>query len=172
MVDIQTISIAIASASVTLAAIYYIFQIRHQSRVRQTDLVTRLYSAFLSQELMDVFMKFSSLEFNDYEDYVERYGPILSVGKHGLEFNDTPELRSLLFIDNFFNQVGCLLYKKLIDADLIKDVFSYRVEFFWKKAEPLIKGCRKDSNQPEMGKWFEYLYNEMKKREQQPAKAQ
>jgi hypothetical protein len=172
MVDIQTISIAIASASVTLAVIYYIFQIRHQSRVRQTDLVTRLYSAFLSQELMDVFMKFSSLEFNDYEDYVERYGPILSVGKHGLEFNDTPELRSLLFIDNFFNQVGCLLYKKLIDADLIKDVFSYRVEFFWKKAEPLIKGCRKDSNQPEMGKWFEYLYNEMKKREQQPAKAQ
>jgi hypothetical protein len=169
VVGITEISAIIAAAGVLIGVAYYILNIRHQSKVRQTDLVTRLYSVFLRQEFMDVFMKFSSLEFNDYEDYVKRYGPILSMGKHGLEFNDTPELRSLLFVDNFFNQVGCLLYKKLIDADLVKDVFSYRVEFFWKRAEPLIKGCRKDSNQPEMGKWFEYLYNEVKKREQRGA---
>jgi hypothetical protein len=167
VVDITEISAVVAAVGVVIGVFYYILDMRHQSKVRQTDLVNRLYSAFLSPELMDVFMKFSALEFNDYEDYVNRYGPILSVGKHGSEFNDTPELRSLLFIDNFFNQVGCLLYRKLIDADLVRDVFSYRVEFFWKKAEPLIKGCRKESNQPEMGKWFEYLYNEMKKREQQ-----
>jgi hypothetical protein len=29
-----------------------------------------------------------------------------------------------------------------------------------------MQGLRKESNQPEMGKWFEYLYNEMKKGEQ------
>jgi hypothetical protein len=33
MIDIQTVSIAIASASVFVAAIYYIFQIRHQAIV-------------------------------------------------------------------------------------------------------------------------------------------
>jgi hypothetical protein len=166
MVDITEISAMVAAAGVIVGVVYYILDMRHQSRVRQTDLVSKLYSAIFSQEAMDVFMKFSTLEFDDYEDYVKRYGPIVSVGKYGLEFNDTPELRSFLFVDNFFNQVGCLLYKKLIDADLVRDVFSYRVEFLWKKAEPLIKGCRKESNQPEMGKWFEYLYNEMKKREQ------
>jgi len=166
MVDIQTVSIAIASAGVFLAAIYYIFQIRHQTRIRQTDLVIRLFSTFLSQEAMDEFMRFSKLEFDDYEDYVKKYGPILSGDKGGLGFNDTPEFRGLLFVDNFFNEVGCLLYRKLIDADLVRDVFTYRIEFLWKKAEPLIQGVRKESNQPEMGKWFEYLYNEMKKREQ------
>jgi len=40
-VDIQTISIAIASTGVFLAAIYYIFQIRHQTRIRQTEIETR-----------------------------------------------------------------------------------------------------------------------------------
>ena len=35
MIDIQTISIAIASAGVFVAAIYYILQIRHQSKVRR-----------------------------------------------------------------------------------------------------------------------------------------
>jgi hypothetical protein len=170
VVDIQTISIAIASAGVFLAAIYYIFQIRHQTKLRQTDLVVRLYSAFISKEFLDASIKLLTLEFKDYEDYVNKYGPILSVGKYGLAFNDTPELRDLLIVDNFFNQVGILLYRKLIDADLVRDVFTYRAELLWKKAEPIIQGLRKESNQPEMGKWFEYLCNEMKKREQKGAK--
>jgi hypothetical protein len=72
----------------------------------------------------------------------------------------------LLIVDNFFNQVGILLYRKLIDADLVRDVFTYRAELLWKKAEPIILGMRKESNQPEAGKWFEHLYNEMKKGEQ------
>jgi len=35
MVDIQTVSIVIASAGVFVAAIYYILQIRHQTRKRR-----------------------------------------------------------------------------------------------------------------------------------------
>ena len=173
MVDIQTISIAIASASVVAGVVYYSLQIRHQNlqiqqqnKMRQTDLVVRLYSAFIGKEFLDAMMKLLALEFKDYEDYVNKYGPILSVGKYGLAINDTPELRDLLIVDNFFNQVGILLYRKLIDADLVRDVFTYRVELLWKKAEPVKQGMRKELNQPEAGIWFEYLANEMKKREQ------
>ena len=42
---LQTISIAIASAGVFLAAIYYIFQIRHQDKMRHLDLFMRLARA-------------------------------------------------------------------------------------------------------------------------------
>ena len=178
MVDIQTVSIVIASASVVAGVIYYSLQIRHQNlqlqqqnKMRQTDLVIRLYSTFISKEFFDGLMKFLALEFKDYEDYVNKYGPILSVGKYGLAINNTPELRDLLIVDNFFNQVGILLHRGFIDADLVRDVFTYIVEMLWKKAEPIIQGMRKELNQPEVGKWFEYLYNEMKKREQQLARA-
>jgi hypothetical protein len=166
VVDVQTVSIVIASASVVAGVIYYILQIRHQTKIRQTDLVNRLYSTFISTEFMDATIKFSSLEFKDYEDYVNKYGPMSHAGKYGLTFNDTPELKGLYAVDNFFNQVGILLHRGLIDAGLVRDVFGYRIEFLWKKAEPLIYGFRKELNQPEAGKWFEYLYNEMKKREQ------
>jgi len=37
MVDVQTVSIVVASASVVAWIIYYAFQVRHQSKVRQTD---------------------------------------------------------------------------------------------------------------------------------------
>ena len=172
MVDIlllQTVSIAIASAGVFVAAIYYVLQIRHQTKIRQTDLVNRLYSTFISTDFMDETMRFASLEFKDYKDYVNKYGPIVSVGESGPKYNNTPELKSILLVDNFFNQVGILLHRGLIDAGLVSDVFGYRVDMLWNKVEPLIQGFRKELNQPEAGKWFEYLYNEMKKREQQLA---
>ena len=49
MVDIQTVSITIASASVVAGVVYYALQLKHQSRIRQTELVTRLYSIYASE---------------------------------------------------------------------------------------------------------------------------
>jgi len=74
VVDIQTISIAIASAGVFAAAIYYILQLRHQTRIRKTDLIIRLYSRLHSSEFDDAYPKIMSLEFKDYEDFVKKYG--------------------------------------------------------------------------------------------------
>jgi len=166
MVDISTVSIVIASAGVLVAATYYVLQLRHQNRMRQTDLVIRLYSAFIGTEFTDASMRFLALEFKDYEDYVNKFGPIVRIGKYGVTVNDNPEIRGFLYVDNFFQQVGILLHRGFIDAGLVRDVFTYRVELLWKKAEPIIQGFRKEFNQPEAGKWFEYLANAMKKREQ------
>jgi hypothetical protein len=170
VVDIQTVSIGVASASVVAGVIYYAFQIRHQAKMRQTDLVIRLYSAFISTEFLDASMKFLALEFKDYKDYVSKYGPILCEGKYGPTLSYKPELRDLLIVDNFLNQVGILLHRGFIDAGLARDVFTYRVEALWKKAEPIVQGLRKELNQPEAGKWFEYLYNELQKREHRSVK--
>ena len=41
MVDIQTVSIVVASTGVFAAAVYYIFQLRHQTKARQTEIETR-----------------------------------------------------------------------------------------------------------------------------------
>jgi hypothetical protein len=71
VVDIQTISIAIASAGVFAAAIYYIFQIRHQIRLRQTDLVMRLYSTFASVDHRTAGKKVIWIDYKDYDDYVK-----------------------------------------------------------------------------------------------------
>ena len=79
MVDIQTVSIAVASAGVFLAAIYYIFQLRHQSRVRQTDLTMRLYSTWGDESLQKACATVVGLKFEDYDDYVKKYGTSVPV---------------------------------------------------------------------------------------------
>ena len=148
-IDIQTVSIAIASASVTLAAFYYIWQIRHQSKIRQTDLVMRLYTTFQSKEFQAEMAKVMTAKFSDYDDAVERYG---------WEFGFPVGL--------FFEGIGVLLNRKLVDLSLVDDLFTFHTRIVWEKLEPIAEGARKHFNAPTIFEYFEYLHNEMKKREQ------
>jgi len=159
MVDIQTVSIAIASAGVFAAAIYYILQLRHQSKMRETDLVVRLYSAFSGKELQEAYFEVRfGMEFVDYDDFMKKYRmpaksvlPVYQVGK-------------------FFDGVGVLLRRKLVDIGLVDELFHAEVTLLWEKIKPLAEGRRKELNQPTIYKHFEYLYNELKKREQRGVK--
>ncbi len=156
MVDISTVSIVIASASVVAGIVYYAFQIRHQTKMRQTDLVTRLSSDFsTSRRFLEAFVDTYEVEFKDYSDFVKRYGRPISK-------NQVP--MSFMIMGNFFEQIGVLFRNKLIDASLISQLFP--ISPMWEKMKPLAEGMRKEYHQPELWEWFEYLYNEMKKREQ------
>jgi len=158
MVDIlllQTVSIVIASAGVFLAAIYYILQLRHQTRIRKTDLVMRLFSRMHSNEFDDAYPKIMSLEFKDYEDFVKKYGRRHS-GK-------SPEFeKAFSTVCGFFELVGTFLYRKHIDLELVYDSFGVSmIKEIWEKIKPLVVGLRRDFNDPAYGAGFEYLYNRL-----------
>ncbi len=147
-VDIQTISIVVASASVVVAAIYYVSQIRHQIRIRQTDLVIRLYSQFTSPEFQKTWNDVLKRETKDYSDYEKKYG-----------------LADTVTVGMFFEGIGILLKRKLIDIELVDDMFTSPIKMTWEKMRDNTLEARKVRNQPEIFEWFEYLYNEVKKRE-------
>lgn len=146
---LQTISIAIASASVFAAAIYYITQIRHQTKLRQTDLIIRLYSFTASKEFLEALEKISDREIKSVDDYKKKYGSLV-------EINQSSQV---------FQELGMLLRRKLIDIDLIDDLIGRRtVLTAYEKLKPLDEAYRKE--QEIESDSFYYLYNEMKKREQ------
>jgi hypothetical protein len=155
MVDVQTVSIVIASASVVAGVIYYAFQIRHQNKIRQTDLVMKLYSEIGSKEYVEAYPHFfTSMEFKDYEDFKNK------------PWVGTPAYVSYMMHCYFFEGIGILLHKKLIDIELVDDLFSMHIKMNWEKIKPIVEGRRKEWNTPAYWEWFEYLYNEMKKRGQ------
>lgn len=153
MVDIQTVSIAIASAGVFAAAIYYILQIRHQTKIRQTDLLVRLFSMTMTKDFAEAWEKvLGEREILDYRDYWRKYGFV--------------EVDEVFW---FFEQLGRLLQKRLIDIDLLPIPYG-QVKVAWEKMKPLVEGARKHFNEPKLAHGFEYLYNEMKRREQRGAR--
>ena len=161
MVDIQTVSIMLASASVIAGVVYYALQIRHQTRIRKTDLIIRLYSKLDSPEFSDALRTFMNLQFRDYDDYVKKYGEPYS--KTNVEIR-----QSVLEIGNFFELVGTLLYRGYIDINLIHDVFGVSIiKRVYEKSQPLIAGTRRETNDPVQGSGFVYLYNELMRKEPQ-----
>jgi hypothetical protein len=151
-VDIQTVSIAIASTGVFLAAIYYIFQIRHQTKMRQTDIIMRLHSIYISEAYQKATARVKDTDYKDYDDFVKKYG---SPSPNDVQI-------SLQMVGTFFEGLGVLLSEKLLDINLIQKLFA--VEKYWKKAEPIVKELRKQSD-ASLWEWFEYLYNEVKNQE-------
>jgi hypothetical protein len=146
-VDVQTASIVVASASVVAAAIYYSLQIHNQTRARQTDLLMRLSTAYDSKEFRDAVMKIASTEFKDISELISAIPP-----------------STLLMVGNFYQRVGALLKRGLIDVNLVDDILY--VSRVWERMESFAVFTRRQYDFPRFLDLFEYLYNEMKKREQ------
>ena len=95
------------------------------------------------------------MEFDNYNDFMKEHGPISS-GK--------PASIAILMVAGFYESVGVLFHRKLIDISLDEELLP--VEMSWEKIKPVVVGWRKQVNEPRVAEWFEYLYNEMQKREQ------
>jgi hypothetical protein len=159
VVDIQTVSIGIASASVVIGVVYYIFQIRHQTKVRQTDLIMRLYATLGSKEFVENDVSIFNQEVNDSQGFMLKYGSFP-------KFMESPEYVPYMMDSEFFEGVGILLHRKLVDIELVDDLFSSPIITIWEKTLPMTKALREYFKRPQLAEWFEYLYNEMKKREE------
>jgi len=148
MVDITEISAVVAAAGVLIGVVYYVLDLRRQSIMRQTELTTRLFSVFATEEFQKEWFTFMEEETNDYKVLRKKYG---------LEIPPTAL---------FFNEIGILLGKKLIDVDLVYSLFGSVILRYWERARPLLESGRKMLNQPTWGWGLEYLANIIKKREQ------
>jgi hypothetical protein len=154
MVSIAEISAMVAAASVLIGVALTVLELRHFSKQRQTQLVVELSSQTRSREYKEATMETLSAEFNNYNDFVKKYGAPFSK-------NQVPV--SLSIICTFYEQLGVLVRNKLIDPDLVSQLFSIALP--WQKLKPIVEGMRKEYHEPRLYEWFEYLYNEMEKRE-------
>jgi hypothetical protein len=152
MLDIPSISAIVAAIGVIIGVALTYSEVRNLVKQRQTDLVMRLYSTFGSIEFQEARENVMSREFKDVDDYQKKYG-VKEVGEVGV----------------FFEGIGVLLKRKLIDISLVDDLFSGAIKSIWEKNKPFVEAWRKRVNRPQYAEWFEYLYNEMQKREHQLA---
>jgi hypothetical protein len=157
MVDIQTVSIMLASASVIAGVVYYALQVRHQTKIRQTEHVMRLYSAWGSDEYREAAFIFFTTDWNKYKDEVEQ-SPLI-------ELLDKPIFQVYTKINLFFEGIGILLHRGLIDVELVEDMFSNLIKDSYERVKPVVEGIR-SRGKSQHYEWFEYLYNEIEKREQ------
>jgi len=165
MLDIPSISSIVAAVGVIVGVVFAVLQLRDIAKSRQMDLLMNLYLTWGSEDMKKAHGRFMALETKDYNDFVRKCGPVFSV--------EPERSQAWLDIDRigwFFNGVGFLVFGKFVNTKSVDDLFGYGVVIVWEKMKPLVYGWRKQYNIPKSFSWFEYLANELKKREQQPAR--
>jgi len=150
VVDITEVSAIVAAAGVLVGVAYYILDMRNQTRMRKTELLTRLYSTMVNKDWLEAWDKIDRLESDDLIK--------MRTEKRMVEIN---------LVYAFFDEVGVLLKKGLVDIDLVENLIHGHAITTWEKLKPMFEVGRKLRNDPKIAAGFEYLYNEMKKREQQ-----
>ncbi len=163
MIDYQTISVSLAALGILVASIYYTLTVRNQTRTRQAQLFMQIYSVFRTEEFQDNITDIFSWKWNDYDDFRKKYGPT----------TNPKAWRALGSVAGYFEGIGLMVNKKLIDISLVENLMSTHIIYFWEKINTLSIELRREFNSPQLDMWKEYLYNEIKKREahsKKPAK--
>jgi len=160
MVDAQTVSIVFAGLSIGIAALYYTLTLRNTQKNRQQQLETRqtqmfmqLYDRFNQKDHQRTFTEVIwGMNWDDYQDWYRKYGP-----------ETNPKwFTSMQSIHAFFEGIGVLVKRGLIDITLVDDMMSSNIIVTWEKFRPLIYEIREEWGVPQMWEWVEYLYGEIR----------
>jgi hypothetical protein len=147
--DVTSFSIIIASASVVIGMILAILQLRDQNMTRQAQLFMGVYEQFNSSETL----KWLFRTVDDFEDCEPGTEPAI------LEDN----IESFYSVMAFFEGVGVLVRKKLIDVHLVADLISGPTIRLWTSVRDYVELERERLKRPQVWEWTEYLYHEIMK---------
>jgi hypothetical protein len=180
--DVQTVSVVIAAISVIIGVINSIRSNQKADAQRQIELKTQELALQTQQQaletrqaelFMQIYNRYNTKDFQktygatrfiykwtDEQDFTQRYH-VLSSPENLDAFADYNAMNA------FFEGVGVLVKKGLIDVDLVYDLFANRIIWYWEEGfGPLGPYWRARINDPDLYDSMEYLYHEMKQRQQ------
>jgi hypothetical protein len=107
---------------------------------------------------MDAFWKVNNLQVKDYSDYLEKYGSLSNL--------ENPVNKAFFMVSYYYDLAGTLLFRKLIDLVTVYDVWgtSNPIRLF-EIVKSVVYEIRSEFGEPLAFCGFEYLYDELKRRE-------
>ena len=156
---LQSISYIAGATGVCAAAIYYIISLRNSQKnmkltleTRQAQLFMQIYSAFCSDPIQRARIDIANRSYRDYDDFESKYGYI-----------GNPEAylhhSTLSF---FYEGIGVLVFRKLIDPSLVDDLMSGSIIGYWETMRPYYLEYRTRFDWPQIAEYVEHLYDRIK----------
>jgi len=165
MVDAQTVGVLVTAASVTVAAIYYIFTLRMNRKTQELALKTQqqnletrrlgLVDSIITRTYDEGFMRnvleLLRYEWTDYGDFEKKYGSENNVEAAAKRFGMWLSL----------NAVGGMLRNGVLSTEDCYDAGLHGLLMLWVKYKPIIEEVRRRYWGKDYLKDYEFLSNEM-----------
>jgi hypothetical protein len=153
--DVAVVSIVIACVSIVVATILAVLQLRNWSRTRQAQLFMELYEQFYTPEFHRRWME--TVYILQDEDLFDSDGVPTFLKGEIETFVETTAICS------FFEGIGVLVNRKLIDIVLVAELMSTPILFVWERISKNVEHTREILGRPQIYEWFEYLYREIQR---------
>jgi hypothetical protein len=155
LVVLQSVSYIAGATGVAIAAIFYVLNLRETRRNGRLTLANNLMKKLETTEYHAIMRDLLSYEWSNYDEFEKKYGTDYNLDSY-------PKRLSLW---RFYNSLGYMLMKKMVDADSIFNMGDGDgIILVWAKFESIIKTQRKLYKMGEKWMWgFEYLAGEMLK---------
>ena len=181
--DIQTATIVITGIGVLIAAVSQIYTNRqanqqraielknqeltlhaqHQAlETRQAELFMQLYNRWSSPELVNAYIVSRyQIQDDELKQLIDHFLTAPLRDERSIEIFKHQQVMNL-----FFEGLGMLVKKQLIDINIVEDLLKQRFIWFFERMTPFIIQTRQGLRDPTMFSNMEYLYHELKQREQ------
>jgi hypothetical protein len=153
MVDAQTIGVLVTAASVTVAAVYYIMNLRETTKNRRATLSMNVLQSFFSEEGNHRMMDLLNMQWSDFDDYVKKYDSSVNVENYAKRqaYWQTCDL------------LGYLYKTGVLDIQTIYNVGGFGILLVWRKFKTIIEEYRRWEYPSDYLGNFEYLANVLSK---------
>jgi hypothetical protein len=156
--DVAIASIVVACASIVIAAIVAVLQIRQQNQTRQAELFMELYDEYYNPKFHRRWMELVYI--HDVSKLGVDSEGVPYIVKGEVDIDTVSEFHAL---GCFFEGIGLLVHKRLIDVQLVAELMSSGIIWVWEKVEKHVLENREILDRPQIYEWFEYLYKEIQK---------
>ncbi|MCW4041873.1 MAG: hypothetical protein NWE83_14120 [Candidatus Bathyarchaeota archaeon] len=145
--DVQTATVVIAGIGVIICVINSIIFSRRAEKndqqmleTRQAQLFTQVYDRWSSRDAVKAYgLVRYKYQWSDYDDWFRKYGPDVDIEAYA-------DYGTLL---TFFEGLGVLVKKGLIDISLVEDLLANRIIWFWEThMEPTVDTTRSFTRDP------------------------
>ena len=155
--DVQTATVVVTGISVIIGVILSINSRKQELETRQAQLFMQVYNRWSQRDTVKAYgvVRYKH-KWTDLKDWFSKYGADV----------DPEAYAYTMTLNTFFEGLGVLVKKDLIDIDLVEDLFSQRIIWYWEQnQQPVIGDIRKFTKDPTQYDSIEYLYNVMKQRQ-------
>ena len=152
MIELSVIRDLVAIFGVIAGFSYYVLTVHNQNRTRQAQLFMQIFSRQYEIEQRRSLHLIQNIEYEDYDDFMEKYG---------MENNPDIWLR-MSSVGTYFEGIGVLVKRKLVDPTMVDDLMSGRIIDYWETIGPMTLEYRERTGDYEVWEQVEYLYNVIK----------
>ena len=152
MIELSVIRDLVAIFGVIAGFTYYVMTVRNQNRTRQAQLFMQIFSRQYDIDQRRSIHLIQNMEYEDFDDFMDKYG---------LENNPDAYLR-MSSLGTYFEGVGVLVKRNLVDPSMVDDLMSGRIVDYWETIGPMTKEHRERTGDYEAYEHVEYLYNVIK----------